>query len=196
MSYLEKLMLATTLILVGSVGQAKEWFAGENLLSHFNPEHALHAEYEAYEKMEPGWVSRLWKHKDLENTDTFTVNIVTSRRANLKKFRASQDAPAIHACVKFDSELLSSEKVNGYKSTYWRTTCSTEGEQISTLQLAIAGRDSLYHLRKLWRFSPPEENVSIWKQIMVATSVCDTRRKKQACPGDFEKVEAGQQSKK
>lgn len=164
---------------------ASEWFKGENLLTNPIP---FSEDYELYSKEEPGWVSRLWKSKD-DDGDTYVVNIVEGRRPNLTKFRDSQDAPGKKACSAFSSVVINNDDRNGYESVFWETSCNVNDVQITSLQLAISGRDSLYHVRKLWK-TPVENGVKEnWRDEISQISLCDTRKKKHPCPEGFEKVD-------
>lgn len=160
---------------------ASEWFEGENLLTNPIPNVS---EYEEYSKNEPGWTSRLWQRKGDEG-DTFVVNIVEGGRANLKKFRESQDLPGQQSCQSFSSDLLSDEKRNGYKSVSWETYCQIGESEITSIQLAIAGRDSLYHVRKLWKSPVNSEVKNVWEAEIAKISLCDTRKKKHPCPEGY-----------
>ena len=51
-----------------------------------------------------------------------------------------------------------------------------------------AGRDSLYHARKLWKIPVTENNYSSWKTTMSSISLCDTRRESNACPKGYQRV--------
>ena len=167
--------------LVAFTASASEWFEGENLLT--NP--VLDAsEYEQLRKDEPGWKSRLWQRKD-DPGDTYVVNIVEGGRTNLAKFRKSQDLPGQQACQSFTSDLLSDDKRNGYKAIFWETKCEIGEAEIKSLQMAIAGRDSLYHVRKLWKSPVKSEVFEMWKSELSEISLCDTRKKKHPCPEGF-----------
>ena len=173
------------LIVFPALALSSEWFEGENILTNPIP---FSEDYELYSKEEPGWVSRLWKNKENDG-DTYVVNIVEGRAPNLAKFRDSQDAPGKGACSSFSSVVLSDDDRNGYKSVFWETNCIMDDVEITSLQLAIGGRDSLYHVRKLWK-TPVENGVKEnWRSEISQISLCDTRKKKQPCPEGFEKVD-------
>jgi hypothetical protein len=173
------------LIVLPTLALASDWFKGENLLTNPIP---FSEEYELYSKEESGWISRLWKNKENDG-DTYVVNIVEDRRPNLTKFRDSQDAPGKKACSSFSSAVINDDERNGYESVFWETNCMINDVQITSLQLAIAGRDSLYHVRKLWKSSVENDVKENWKDEISQISLCDTRKKKHPCPEGFEKVD-------
>ena len=173
------------LIVFPSLVLSSEWIEGENLLTNPIP---FSEDYQLYSKEEPGWVSRLWKNKENDG-DSFVVNVVEGRVTNLAKFRDSQDAPAKGACSSFSSNVINDEDRNEYKSVFWETSCTIDNVEITSLQLAIGGRDSLYHVRKLWK-APVEDDVrETWVDEISQITLCDTRKKKHSCPEGFEKVD-------
>lgn len=176
--------LSLLMFLIPSIGFGAEWFKGENLLTTPLPNEE---QYEAYVKEEKGWVSRLWKNKERDG-DTYTVNIVSQKRTNLKKFQKSQDDPGRSACSNFTSDVIDEEKRNGYKSVLWMTFCEIGEKKVQSIQLGIAGRDSLYHVRKLWKVPVSDQDKLEWQESIQKISLCDTRKKKNPCPKGYSKV--------
>ena len=113
------------------------------------------------------------------------MNILSGNRLDLGQFRDIQDKPGREACSEFNSLDINESERNGYKSLFWETSCNLDDASIRIIQLAIRGRDSLYHLRKL-RHVPVEPDIySLWQKKMEKISVCDTRwnrKKKHPCP--------------
>ena len=171
-------LLALPAIVLGS-----DWFDGENLLVE-PPDAEL---YDTYTKNEPGWQSTLWQSKAQGGDDTYVVNVVSGKPGSLSKFRKIQDKSGIEACSEFESEVIDDSKRNGYKSVLWHTTCKFQGTVISSIQLAIGGRDSLYHVRKLWKIPVSDSEFQEWKGVISQISVCDTRNDKKSCPEGYEK---------
>jgi hypothetical protein len=172
-------------IIAPSFAYSGDWFEGENLLTQ--PPDDEH--YEAYVKKEPGWLSQMWQSRNYGGGDNYVVNIVSGHRSNLGKFRGSQDRPGKESCDSFTSSLIDDSERNDYKSVFWETTCVVRGTTIRSIQLAIAGRDSLYHVRKLWKIPVTNEDIGSWKDSIGEISLCDTRRKKNSCPEGFERVD-------
>ena len=172
------------IFLVPALSYATEWFEGENLLMEV-PDTKL---FDAYKKNEPGWISTMWQSKSQKGGDSYVVNIVSGKPPKLSKFKASQDKPGKDACGEFSSEVIVDSKRNGYKSIFWETSCKIKGMTIRSIQLAIAGRDSLYHARKLWKIPVTENNYSSWKSTMSSISLCDTRRESNACPKGYKRA--------
>ncbi len=162
-----------------------DWFEGENLLVE-PPDSEL---YDTYVKNESGWKSTMWQSKSEGSSDTYVVNIVSGRPSKFGTFRKSQDQPGRASCDDFTSEEISDSKINGYKAIFWSTSCSIQGVKIHSIQLAIAGRDNLYHVRKLWKIAVAQEELVEWQGKMSGISLCDTRQEDKPCPDGYTKVD-------
>lgn len=121
---------------------SKELFRGENLL--VKPPNNI--DYKGYHKESGGLESTTWISNENGTKDTFTVNILSGNRLDLGQFRDIQDKPGREACSEFSSVDINDLERNGYKSLFWETSCTLNNTSIRTIQLAILGRDSLYHL--------------------------------------------------
>ena len=160
---------------------SQELFRGENLLVKPPKD----SEYKGYHKESGGLKSTTWISNENGTKDTFTVNILSGNRLDLEQFRDIQDKPGREACSKFDSSDINESVRNGYKSLFWETYCNLDDASIRIIQLAIRGRDSLYHLRKLWHVPVEPDIYLLWQKKMEKISVCDTRwnrKKKHPCP--------------
>jgi len=167
---------------------SQELFRGENLL--VKPPKT--SEYKGFHKESGGLKSTTWISNENSTKDTFTVNILSGNRLDLERFRDIQDQPGREACSEFSSLDINDLERNGYKSLFWETSCTLNDTSIRIIQLAILGRDSLYHLRKLWRIPVEADIYSSWRKKMEEISVCDTRwnrKKKHPCPKDLSKVD-------
>ena len=179
-------VLIAWVLLMADTALSGESFEGENLLIE-PPDSET---YETYVKNEPGWASTMWVDVETKGGDTITVYILSKYRDDLTGFRQSQDQPGQDSCDRFDSRSLDDTDRNGYKSVFWATECQLGDTAIKSIQLAIQGRDSFYHVRKLWKREVSESEYAEWNQKLAATSLCDARRKKKhPCPDGFEKVE-------
>jgi hypothetical protein len=182
---MKKLLTGVVTLIVSSQAISSEWFHGENLLTQPIPNEDG---YTKFEKNEPGWKSLLWNSNKNSGKDTYVVNIVTEKLANLEEFRSSQDNPGKRACNSFSSTVLDGSDRNGYSSLLWETVCQINGTEIRSIQLGISGNDSLYHLRKLWKTAVSEEDASLWKSNLNDVSLCDTRSQEHPCPAGYERA--------
>lgn len=164
-----------------------DWFPGENLLTSFIPSTE---EWEALEKKEEGLYTRLWQKKGADLSDSYSVSVILGLEEKLSEFRDNQDAPGKKSCVIFESEVLDQSPVNGYSRLMWRTRCGGKnGFVASILQVAIQGRDSFYHVQKIWRVDVSEQEMALWRERLSSTSVCDTRDPERPCPKEFQRVQ-------
>jgi hypothetical protein len=164
-----------------------DWFPGENLLTPFIPSTD---EWEALEKKEDGFYARLWQRKGAGFSDSYSVSVIRGREDKLYEFRKIQDAPGKKGCETFESEILNESPTNGYSRLMWRTRCGGKGGFVaSTLQVAIQGHDSLYHVSKIWRADVSAQEMALWRERLSSISVCDTREPKSPCPEGFQRVQ-------
>ena len=120
------------------------------------------------------------------------MNILSGNRLDLERFRDIQDKPGRESCSEFSSVDINDLERNGYKSLFWETSCTLNDTSIRVLQLAILGRDSLYHLRKLWRIPVESDIYSRWqkKWRKYRSAILDgIEKKKHPCPEDLSKVD-------
>jgi hypothetical protein len=166
---------------------AQAWFPGENLLTPFMP---ASEEWEAFEKNEEGFQSRLWQRKGAGLSDSYAISVFSGVEKKLSEFRESQDAPGEKHCKTFKSDVLDESPTNGYSRLMWRTRCAgKDGFVASILQVAVQGRDSFYHVQKIWRADVAEQELALWRERLSAISVCDTRDPNRPCPEGFERIQ-------
>ena len=164
-----------------------DWFPGENLLTSFVPSTD---EWEALEKTEERVYTRLWQRKGAGFSDSYSISVFSGLADKLSNFRETVDAPGKKHCGTFESETLNESPTNGYSRLMWRTRCGGKGGfVVSTLQVVIQGRDSLYHVQKIWRADVSEKEMTLWREHLSSTSVCDTRGPKSPCPDGFQRVQ-------
>lgn len=179
-----KLRTGILLILLAQMAHGSEWFEGENLLTKFVPEDS----WVAFEKIEPGFKSRMWKNKS-DARDIYVVSMLGNYKKSLAEFRELQDAPGKDKCAAFESDVLGGHEVNGYPRLIWQTRCTRkDGSIASILVLAIDGKDQLYFLQKIWGYDPDVVETQEWRGRFEAVSVCDTRVEAHPCPDGFSKV--------
>lgn len=184
---MKKAMLFVLLFLPFAIPLAQaDWFPGENLLTPFVPSTE---EWEALEKKEEGFHSRLWQRRGAGLSDSYSVSVISEPEEELSKFRESQDVPGKKSCETFESEVLNESPTNGYSRLMWRTRCGGKnGFVASILQVAIQGRDSFYHVQKIWRADVSEQEMALWRERLSSISVCDTREPQRPCPEGFKRV--------
>jgi len=166
---------------------ASDFSVGENLLTKFIPSSS---EWEAFEKKGSSSYSRMWQKKDVGFGDSYAVTTFSDKAITLTEFREYQDAPGRKGCDKFETTTIKESSSVPYPSVLWITSCSNSGKVFARMvQMAIRGKDSLYHLQKIWRSDAPAELVVEWQERISSASVCDTRSVESPCPEGFEKVE-------
>lgn len=179
-------LISLVLVLTAAPAGGASWHRGENLLTTFVPSPE---EWVAFERSEGDLYTTLWRRKGAEESDTFAVTVIEKFKHDLADFREAQDAPGKLRCERFDSEILEDAPVNGFPRLMWRTLCERDdGFTASILHVAIQGRDSFYHVQKMWRVEVTETELSTWEDRLRSASVCDTRRKGPPCPEGFSRV--------
>lgn len=179
-------LVLVAVLLAATPAPGTAWTRGENLLTTFIPSEE---EWVAYVKSEGNLKSNFWRRKGAEQDDSYAVSVIHKFKQDLSGFRQTQDAPGQEHCDRFVSETLDETPTNGYPRLMWQTLCeSDDGFTASLLQVAIQGRDSFYHIQKIWRVGVSDAEVTSWRELLQAVSVCDTRRKEQPCPEGFRRV--------
>jgi hypothetical protein len=188
----EKMKKATLALLLFplfalSLAQA-DWSPGENLMIPFSPSTDT---WEASDKQQEGFHSRLWQRKGAGLDDSYAISVVTGLEIDLAAFRQIQDDPGTKHCKTFTSDTLDETPVNGYSRLMWRTRCrDKDGFLASMLQVVIQGHDNFYHVQKIWRrVEVPETEMTSWRERLASISVCDTRDSNRPCPGDHKPVD-------
>jgi hypothetical protein len=160
-----------------------DWYKGENLLAHVVPADQWDLYRDPSDK-----ATSLWKRKG-NSDDQYAVSVYHDLKASLSDVRTLQDKPGQQHCAKFESTLIEEQPVNGYQRMIWRTLCvRTDSSKSSILHLVVQGRDSFYHVQKMWRFDVPQSDVDTWSTRLKSILVCDTREKQQPCPEGYKRV--------
>lgn len=163
-----------------------EFYKGENLVTPYEMDSG---KWEVLRKIEGSFKSTLWRSKEKGMADAYVVNIQGGNRSQLKSVRKIQDAPGEKSCQSFKSVDLDHIPNKNYESVMWRTIC-TNGDDFKAqiLQLAIKGKDSIYHIQKIWRGNVPDEEMNNWIEAFKKIYVCDTREEEKQCHAGYEKV--------
>jgi len=176
-------LVAAVLSVIGTAHG--ELFPGENLLQLMPmPQEP----WTAYEKSENRVYQRLWvrnKNQDQVQTHVFQGD----RHRSIKREHELEITVGNRNCASFDSRGEVEKAENGYPSLTWITSCVTpRGTNIVVLHKAISGNDSFYHLRRIWRGSLTDDDLTAWMKYFATVYACDTRSEDQACPDGFTKL--------
>jgi hypothetical protein len=165
---------------------ADEFYKGENLITPYELDGS---KWEVLKKEEGSLKSMMWRSKEKGMADAYVVNIQNGNKSKLKRVRKIQDDPGRKACGSFESIDLEAIPNKNYKSQMWRTVCvNGDNFKAQILQLAIKGKDSVYHLQKIWRGSTSDTEINEWIDTFKKVYVCDTRVKGKECPVGYSKV--------
>lgn len=182
-------MRLTTLLLASIVSLpaiASDFFPGENLITPYE----LDADqWDVLQKNEGSARGVMWRSKAKGFDDLYVVNVYTGSSATLAEMRAAQDAPGRANCDSFESIDLDPIPSRNYDALRWRTVCTNGADfKAQILHLVIVGKDSLYHLQKIWRGETSDAEVAQWVTRFDKVLVCDTRDAGKACPDGYNRV--------
>jgi len=178
------IFLAAALLPISVV--ADEFYKGENLITPYeiDPE-----QWETLTKVEGSFRSMLFKSRGKGMADAYVINIQGGKKSKLTEERERQDAPGKKKCLSFETIDLDSISNQNYDSLIWRTECTAQDDsKVQMLQLLIKGKDSTYHLQKIWRGLVADDERNSWIEMFNKVYVCDTRVASKTCPKDYKKV--------
>lgn len=90
----------------------------------------------------------------------------------------------------FESDVMSDKTENGYKQLTWYTLCKTSsGFYSKTIHKSIAGNDSMYEFKRIFKSVPPTSEWKLWSEYISSIKVCDSRHPNQGCPDGLKRVE-------
>lgn len=167
------------LMLASTWANGMEYRQGENLLQSFP---VPGDSWKESSKTIGQIYLNLWEHKESE--DFF----MTKSDKTMKGFPAKHAKSALESgleqqCKSHTSELITKEKINGYKRELWLNTCQLDDKtNISMLQLYIQGKEYGHHILRRWTGKLDETDKSIWVDYMKNIGLCNTEKKKNACP--------------
>lgn len=170
-----------------TIVSANEFYEGENLITPYELDET---EWEVLKKEEGSFRSVMWRSKESGMADSYVVNVQGGNQSKLKRVRKIQDDPGKKSCKSFESIDLEPIKNNSYKSIMWRTVCQkADGFKAQMLHLVIKGKDSIYHLQKIWLGEVADSEIEEWIATFRDVYVCDTRQDEKQCPTGYQKVE-------
>ena len=162
-------------------------FTGENLMQPMPlPEEA----WVAYQKQQNGIYQRLWSKNDNRDQLKTDVFYQTPNRG-VEQEKLVDDKVGHDKCASFESSDAEVIHQNSYPSLTWLSICQTvNGVEIAVLHKAISGRDSFYHLRRIWKQTPSKEQMATWQAYFSTIQLCDTRsRGDNRCPDGYRQVQ-------
>lgn len=181
-----KHILYFALVVLSFSAFSEEFYKGENLITPYEMDSD---KWEVLQKVEGSFKSMMWRRKAKGMADAYVVNIQGGNNSKLKKVRKIQDAPGKKSCQSFESIDLDPIANKNYESIMWRTVCSNGDDfKAQILHLAIKGKDSIYHIQKIWRGDLPDDEMRNWVETFKKIYVCDSRDESKKCPSGYEKV--------
>ncbi len=178
-----KLVILILLIGIFTNVYSSEFYEGENLIV---PYELSSEKWEILTKKEGKFRSMLWRSKESGMRDAYAVNIRYGSNKKPSKMRKEQDKPGKKACKSFESIELDPIDNQNYKSLLWRTVCLKEdNSKAQILNLAIKGKDSTYHLLKIWQKNVSATELNKWVDKFRTVYVCDTRIEDKHCPSGY-----------
>ena len=191
---MKKYLILSLLIITGCKGTAptqlgsnsSEWHFGENLITPYSE---LYSDWVHHVKPGKNEHSKMWQHPEKGFSDSYVVTVKKGYQIDLKDYRNIQDAPGHSRCKPFTSVVLKTPRINSFDSLLWVTNCKTSNKyQASIVHMAIQGKDSFYHIQKIWKYKVDGKEMKKWWDEISKTYVCDTRDPKKLCPSGFKKV--------
>jgi hypothetical protein len=166
---------------------ARPWPAGENPV--IETPALTSDEWSVFSKQEGPSRSRLWQSKARGTDDVFVVTTIRLGSIEPRVFRDVQDGPGRESCDRFESIDLVRKESDGLPAELWRTECFLAGELATQIvQVVIVGRESLYHVQKVWKGAVPEAGRADWIERISSVYICDTRGIGRPCPANVELV--------
>jgi len=162
-------------------------FSGENLLQ---PMPLPEDSWVPYENQDGSLYQQMWSkndHNDQLKTDVFH----RTPNRSVEREKLIDDKVGKEKCSKFESSSFELMNQTKYESLTWFSSCKTSaGIEISVLHKAISGSDSFYHLRRIWKLKPSQDQITLWREYFSTVQVCDTRSQGvDRCPDGYSKVQ-------
>ena len=159
---------------------------GENLIQPLPlPEDS----WTEYEKKEGKTYIRKWVRDNGAN-QMLTAIFNGDKASNISQTKEIDSKTGKKNCNEFRETEIKNGEENGYPTISWLSSCKLKGgKTISVLHKVISGKDSSYHLRRIWTKGYSDEALSAWKTYWSSVYVCDTRSETNACPDGFQKAQ-------
>lgn len=148
-------------------------------------------EWDVYQNQEEGsnlletrWVSK--------TSDDLVQTFILYKTPNgdVNQSKVIDNALGRENCDKvFESDVISDKVENGYQQLTWYTLCKTNsGFYSKAIHKSIAGNDSMYEFKRIFRSEPTASDWEIWSEYISSIKVCDSRLPDQACPDGLIRV--------
>lgn len=176
------LICLTSITVLGcaNVKHQSQVYTGENLITPYS---GYLAGWKVYTENKPHYHSRMWQHPELGFKNAYVVSVTPREKNNLAHFRTVIDEPGIQSCDNFTSNTIRSNLQANYPVEIWQTNCIRKNtSQAKILHLLVRGKDSLYHVQKIWQGSFESTAEDDWIKRFNEIYVCDTRSQKFPCP--------------
>lgn len=184
MRHTMKSTLAAIALLIAPLSYADGLTSGENLITQFGPEFSDYDKYRPFTMDEHDNYTQLWRSIERGFSDHYSINIVNASGKTLDGFKTAQAEQIERICLSHHSTPVEHKVINGYQAISWQNSCEQEKLTITSIELAIMGNESFYHLRKLWKIPVTNDKVTEWQALLSQTSICDTTQKQHSCPAE------------
>lgn len=118
-------------------------------------------------------------------TEMVTVQVFFGLKIAPEQFRARLEKLWGDSCPGSTFHTVGKGVENGYPALVWIQNCplnTQTGKPEITWMKAIGGNDSLYLVQKAFKFTPSDEQVTVWTKYLRGVAVCDSRLADRACP--------------
>ncbi|TWX71388.1 hypothetical protein [Colwellia sp. C1TZA3] len=155
-------------------------FKGENLITPYSG--FLAGWYLSIENKE-NYQSRIWQHPVYGFKDAYVISVTLPEDKKIAYFRQVIDQPGYDACAEFTTLTLQSSPDEPYPSEIWQTNCKKKnGSEAKILHLMLLGKDSFYHVQKIWQDRFISNAIEQWQSRFKQIYLCDSRATVVVCP--------------
>lgn len=153
---------------------------GENLIT---PEASFLADWVISVHHKQNYHSRRWLHQKHGSNDSYIISVTKPISKNIAYYRRMLDEPGQVSCSDFSSITLSTKSNSHYPNEIWQTNCiKSNGEQAQILHAILQGKDSVYHLQKIWQGQVILKDIKKWQWRFNQVYICDSRVSNAQCP--------------
>lgn len=153
---------------------------GENLIT---PRISYLADWLLLVDNKENYHSRRWLHPKHGANDSFIISVTKPISKNIAYYRHMLDEPGRKTCASFSSLTLSTKNTSHYPNEIWQTNCvKHNGEQAKILHAILQGKESVYHLQKIWQGQGTLKDIKKWQGLYSQVYICDNRVDDAQCP--------------
>ncbi|MFT6691736.1 MAG: hypothetical protein ACJAXH_002270 [Colwellia sp.] len=155
-------------------------FKGENLITPYS---GFLAGWHVSIDNKKNYHSRMWQHPIHGFKDAYVISVTSPKDKKIAYFRQVIDQPGYDACVEFTTLTLESFPNELYPSEIWQTNCKKKnGRKAKILHLMLLGKDSFYHVQKIWQDNFISSEIEQWQSRFKQIYLCDSRATVIICP--------------